>query len=189
MNKFVLLVTMLVGLTLATDECGQYPTCRTCLNITSGDTGGRMNCGWCHFPIIYKNGTSGKRCADIRDDPWHCNDLFDTYKCNMGWKCVDQIAGRCEQDKAGEGFGSNATCNQYCQPHPQPPRYKCNVTDYTCGKCDQKDTSAGCITDRAEACDNCEAPPSVKFRCDRSDKQNPSCKRCNQGDQGCGQQK
>ena len=60
MRSFVMLsiLCVLVGYTTAIDECGQYYTCRDCLNITAGaSTGHRDNCGWCHFPIKYRNGT------------------------------------------------------------------------------------------------------------------------------------
>ena len=93
------------------NACGQYKTCNDCLNITAPATqGGRTDCGWCHNNIVYKNGTTGARCADIRDDPWNCRGQFDTYKCSVGWKC-DEVAGKCKPDMAGEGYGSNSTCS------------------------------------------------------------------------------
>jgi hypothetical protein len=51
------------------DECSQFRTCETCLNVTN--SGLRTNCGWCHVPIVYDDGTQGAQCADIRDKPWH----------------------------------------------------------------------------------------------------------------------
>merc|ERR1711939_1126585 len=124
MRKLVLLLATLLGLTLARqDVCSQYKTCRECLNIPPGKSeGGRDWCGWCHVPITYQNGTNGAKCVDQRDDPHHCNDLFDTYKCNKGWTCTDKDAGKYTQTGEGDGFGSKDRCQEYCQPIPPKPK-------------------------------------------------------------------
>ena len=42
-------------------ECGQYRTCGECLP--------EQSCGWCSPGAwVYKNGTTGTRCADVHDD-------------------------------------------------------------------------------------------------------------------------
>jgi hypothetical protein len=124
------LLCVCLNMVRAENECGQYKTCNDCLNITApASTGGRTDCGWCHVNIVYKNGTTGARCADIRDDPWNCRDQYDTYKCSVGWKC-DEVAGKCSPDMKGEGYGSNSTCSIHCNPHPEKDLYRCNTTTY-----------------------------------------------------------
>ena len=63
-------------------------TCEDCIlpaNASDPEGSGLKDrdwCGWCHLNITYlKDGSKGPRCADIRDDPWNCPDLFDTFKC------------------------------------------------------------------------------------------------------------
>lgn len=75
------LMLMCISLTSinALNQCAQYGSCNDCLNVTAGHpSGGRPDCGWCHTDIAYQNGTTGARCADIRDDPWKCRDAYDT---------------------------------------------------------------------------------------------------------------
>ena len=148
------ILCVLVGYTTAIDECGQYYTCRDCLNITAGaSTGHRDNCGWCHFPIKYRNGTGGKRCADVRDDPWTCPDLFDTYKCSAGWSC-DTLTHSCYRDSDGGGRASNETCTKACQG--TKIYYKCNTTTGQCDQC-PKGQTADCSLDRVKECSTCES--------------------------------
>jgi len=135
------------------DECGQYTSCRTCLNIPDGKTtGGRNNCGWCHFNIEYAAGGTGKRCADIRDQPWRCTDEYDTYKCGIGYTC-DYTKGQCVMAPEGEGFGNKTTCEQHC--FVTPDTYKCNTTTYQCVKCQPGEPNC---QDQTSACANCKSP-------------------------------
>lgn len=173
------LICVCLGLVQAIEnECGKYATCKDCLNITAGhDTGGRTDCGWCHDNIQYANGTTGKRCADIRDSPWHCRDQYDTYKCSVGWKC-NETSGQCKPDMAGEGYGSNTTCSTYCNPHPhnETMTYQCNTTSYECKNCTKGEE--GCDKDKVKACQNCKAPPETKWKCDKTDPEKPKCEQC-----------
>jgi hypothetical protein len=167
---------LFLALTAATasayiDECSQYPTCQDCLNVGVADLNAegtglgehaanlttRPNCGWCHFNIQYADGTTGARCADVRDKPFKCHDLFDTYQCTVGFNC-DPSQGKCGPSKAGEGYSSLTTCEQYypdgCAAQSQ---YKCNVTNYQCQKCAASET--GCET-QTECGANCKSPPT-----------------------------
>ena len=188
MKRFfvVVAICMLIDLASAgTNACKQFTTCRTCLNITEGHTEGhREGCGWCHFAIQYLNGSAGVRCADINDDPWTCPDLFDTYKCNAGFKCVDEVKGTCAQTTAGDGYGSNSTCQQYCTPHPVVPMWRCNTTSYVCEKCTD-DSAKGCDPNRGTACGECSPPAGLQYKCNRTDKDHPTCDKCKHGDGGC----
>ena len=138
------------------DECSQYPTCAACLDVgkdalnaegtglleTAGNLTTRPNCGWCHFNIQYADGTTGARCADVRDKPFKCHDLFDTYQCTVGFNC-DPTKGQCGPAPAGEGYEDITTCEQY-YPNgcAKTSQYECNTTSYQCVAC--PDGKAGC---------------------------------------------
>lgn len=55
--------------------------------------------------------------------------------------------------------------------------YRCNTTSYECEKCDKNDTT-GCDTDKVKACQNCQAPPESKWKCDKTDPEAPKCAEC-----------
>jgi hypothetical protein len=171
---------LLLGLALgATNECAQYSgSCQSCLNISAGGTeGGRQNCGWCHFPIHYQSGGEGARCADIRDLPWKCTDLYDTYKCLAGYTC-DFTLGQCKIAHDGEGYSKEA-CEQFCKVTDS---YKCNLKNYQCEQCAPGEIN--CFP-KDMACKNCQAPPEAQYKCDKTDPKNPQCNRCKDGDKDC----
>jgi hypothetical protein len=162
------------------DECSQYTNCRSCLNVTAPTgIGGRQNCGWCHFPIQYQEGGEGPRCADIRDHPWKCTDLYDTYKCSAGYKC-NYDNGQCELSTDGEGY-SKETCALFCKAHEE--QYKCDMSTYQCVACKAGDIN--CFPKKL-ACSNCVAPAQKKYKCDRTNAQSPTCQACkNETEAGC----
>jgi len=174
-----------LGALAAANDCSQFSTCRSCLNITEGaTTGGRNNCGWCHFPIVFGAGGEGPRCADVRnqpegDSPFHCTDLYDTYKCQAGYEC-DFSSGKCSLTTAGEGY-SKETCEQFCVP--APAGWKCNLTTYTCDQC--KHGEENCFP-QGLVCPNCVAPPHKTYKCDKtSNPSNPQCLECKKDEPGC----
>jgi hypothetical protein len=89
------------ALAYGTDICSKWPTCDTCLNVTSeassssitdiadafgANVGSRAHCGWCNLAVWYADGTRGKQCVDI-DTKFKCESLFNTSKCDAGYLC------------------------------------------------------------------------------------------------------
>jgi hypothetical protein len=130
------LCTILSTTALAThhsDQCSQYASCGTCLNVTAIGSNGsvtgptdlvatdllvnsvRKDCGWCHTPIVYSDGTVGKQCADLRDHPWKCGSVLDEAMCTA-WYVCDDHTGTCTLSKpgAGQGFPTMASCHVEC---------------------------------------------------------------------------
>eukprot|EP00048_Salpingoeca_helianthica_P005444 m.87928 g.87928 ORF g.87928 m.87928 type:complete len:904 (+) comp13602_c1_seq1:1215-3926(+) len=175
----LLVLATFLGLSTAfIDECSQFQTCDTCLNLTSSSNG-RANCGWCHVPIMYSDGTQGARCADIRDKPWKCPEMYETYYCTAGFVC-DFGNGTCSKSPTpGEGFGNITDCQQHC--FKTPDTYLCNTTSYECQKCTFGDPRCA---DKSQACQNCRQPPGL-FKCVKSANETGECTFCTGSDTNC----
>ena len=85
-KNFGLFILIGYATTVSTDSCSSLTTCKDCLTTRATTT----QCGWCHLPVVYHNGTGGSNCVDpFAPSPFRCLDMFDTYKCTRGWKCID----------------------------------------------------------------------------------------------------
>lgn len=158
----------LLALVAADDDCKQYSSCVTCLNVTKGGTGTRTNCGWCHTNVILPGGITGPKCLD-KSVGAICHSEYDQYKCTVGYTC-DTKNGQCKQAPPGQG-SSMADCAKNC--HVGDKLYKCHTDSYQCLICDAGDQS--CMS-KDVACKNCKKPPSdTGYKCINATKQ---CKAC-----------
>jgi hypothetical protein len=160
-SLYVCLLAAITASCSAEDQCSQYTSCGDCLVHDF--------CGWCSpTAVVYSNGTLGKRCADQRDAPWTCNNLYQTKQCVRGYTC-DATKGQCVLAAPGEG-DTKAHCEAGCKVEQY---FKCDWATGTCSKCSNA-TGPGCTkygngTDCTKAC----AVPESLYQCD------PKTKQCN----------
>ena len=77
-------------------------------------------CGWCSpTPIVFKNHSTGSRCADQRDKAtWDCPGVYTTEKCTMGYNCNATMNYTCTAAGTGEGaFHSQDACTSSACQH------------------------------------------------------------------------
>jgi hypothetical protein len=161
------------------DECGDATSCSSCLAPSHG--GG--NCGWCAPTAVeYADGTTGKRCADLRDKShgggWQCSGKLMTDQCLPGWVCGGAATKyQCVPSATkGEGNPKYSDCQASCTPRPS---FKC--TDKSKGQCaacaDPLDPTCtknytacndGCIESSLFKC-------NVNGTCDKCDSPSPEC--------------
>ena len=163
----------------AIDECGDAADCTACLNPSHGSG----NCGWCSpTPIVYADGFTGKRCADLRDTShgggWQCYGKLETDQCLQGWVCGgDATKYQCVPAQPGEGTPSYADCQAGCTPRPS---FKCS--DPKSGQCvacaDPADPSC---THNYTACQDGCVDASL-YSCNSL---SGKCEKCAKGDPGC----
>ena len=127
--------------TLAVDECGQYTSCETCVPNNF--------CGWCSpGAIVYKNGTGGRRCGDMRDDPWDCPGKYQTTTCEEGFTC-DTSAEKPTCESAGKGEGvPKEQCDAGCKKAAKV--FVCDRQKYECTEAEPGHENDGA----KEACDD-----------------------------------
>ena len=120
-----------------------------------------VDCGWCSpGNVIYKDGTAGKRCGDIRDNDgphgkWDCPGKYQTVACEDGYQC-DPLNFTCVHAGKGEGVPQE-TCEASCK---KPAKvFACNRTTYTCEEAEPGQPNQG-------AKDVCDASCQVQYTCD-----------------------
>jgi hypothetical protein len=159
-TAFLLLVAC-VGAVSAIDQCSQYTSCTTCLPNNF--------CGWCSpTAVVYNNGTLGSRCADQRDAPWTCDNLYQTTTCVRGYTC-DHTAGQCVLAAPGEG-NTKAHCEATCTKQTQ---FKCNFTTLQCESCVAGEP--GCSKQDKASCDGYCKTPETLYKCDATSRTCSAC--------------
>jgi hypothetical protein len=109
----------------ASAQCAARKDCKSCLDTPF--------CGWCSpAPTVYDNGTLGAQCQDQHESGWHCNHLYSTAKCEIGYVCTE---GQCVQDPSGGTGDTKANCEKNCKPPPPPTLSKCNLKTSQCEPC------------------------------------------------------
>ena len=92
--RFSTLLATIAFAALATQSyaaCKEQSNCATCL--------ANKFCGWCSpDPTVFDDKSKkGSQCQDQRESGWHCDHLYSTEKCLIGYVC-DHVNGQCAQD-------------------------------------------------------------------------------------------
>merc|ERR1719305_1148028 len=93
MNRSIFGLVALLFVASAYAACRDQQNCADCLN--------QPFCGWCSpAPTVYDNGTVGSQCQNQHEGGWHCNHLYSTDTCRVGYVC-DADKGQCTPDPKG----------------------------------------------------------------------------------------
>jgi hypothetical protein len=82
---------------------------------------------------VYDNGTIGSQCQNQHEGGWHCNHLYSTDTCRVGYVC-DADKGQCTPDPKGGTGDTKANCEAHCKPRPTGLSI-CNTKTSTCEPC------------------------------------------------------
>jgi len=106
--------------------CKDQKDCKDCLS--------QKFCGWCSpSSTVFDDGRPGSQCQDQHETGWHCNHLYSTDTCLIGYVC-DGDSGTCKQDPSGGTGDTKANCEKMCHKRPAGLS-KCNVKSSTCEPC------------------------------------------------------
>lgn len=124
MLKVLFLLAAISAAVAIEDQCSQWPDCFTCLS--------HQFCGWCSTPVLYQDGSVGKRCAGFNQNnesrPFVCNGIYSTEQCISGYVC-DPATFTCNKGKPGEGVPLDQCLNE-CKNDGRV--FACNATTKVC---------------------------------------------------------
>jgi len=130
--RFSIFLATIAFAVLATQSyagCKDQANCATCL--------ANKFCGWCSpDPTVFDDKSKkGSQCQDQRESGWHCDHLYSTEKCLIGYVC-DHVSGQCAQDPTGGTGDTKANCEKTCHPKPNPSGLSvCNEKTAQCEPC------------------------------------------------------